>query len=335
MSHFTVLIIGDDPEKQLEPYSEHLEVAPTDQGIVPNEELARFFEHYKEKYPKKTNFMMVVGTELLADENVVTLEKMYKKHGREWNGNTWRKHTDGTWHEYSTYNPNSKWDWYSIGGRWSGFFKLKPGGEGKIGELEVMAEKVTDKTLADQLLKKDIDFELMFKEAEEKANKEFDRAEELFKDTPQHKSWAQIISEHEAEEKAGKKYEHEDWRRFRIEEYETQERVKLADEISKALLRNKERSKKELTEEEQFTLSVCRDVDEYIGSREEYVEKCKFNAVSTFALMVDGVWHESGKMGWFGMSHDDMDPKKWREFFLKTINEAPDDALFTVVDCHI
>ena len=24
-----------------------------------------------------------------------------------------------------TYNPNSKWDWYSIGGRWSGFLPLK------------------------------------------------------------------------------------------------------------------------------------------------------------------------------------------------------------------
>ena len=24
-----------------------------------------------------------------------------------------------------TYNPNSKWDWYSIGGRWGGFLPLK------------------------------------------------------------------------------------------------------------------------------------------------------------------------------------------------------------------
>ena len=26
---------------------------------------------------------------------------------------------------YSTYNPNSKWDWYQVGGRWSGMLKTK------------------------------------------------------------------------------------------------------------------------------------------------------------------------------------------------------------------
>ena len=25
----------------------------------------------------------------------------------------------------TTYNPNSKWDWYEVGGRWTGYFKLK------------------------------------------------------------------------------------------------------------------------------------------------------------------------------------------------------------------
>ena len=28
---------------------------------------------------------------------------------------------------YSTYNPNSKWDWYSVGGRWSGLLTTKSG----------------------------------------------------------------------------------------------------------------------------------------------------------------------------------------------------------------
>lgn len=33
----------------------------------------------------------------------------------------------------STYNPDSQWDWYSIGGRWDGFFPLKQkDSEGKI-----------------------------------------------------------------------------------------------------------------------------------------------------------------------------------------------------------
>ena len=30
---------------------------------------------------------------------------------------------------YSTYNPNSKWDWYTIGGRWTGGLVTKEGRE--------------------------------------------------------------------------------------------------------------------------------------------------------------------------------------------------------------
>lgn len=31
--------------------------------------------------------------------------------------------------ELTTYNPDSKWDWYSIGGRWDGYFNLKDNAE--------------------------------------------------------------------------------------------------------------------------------------------------------------------------------------------------------------
>lgn len=31
-------------------------------------------------------------------------------------------------------NPNAKWDWYSIGGRWSGFWKLKENADGLMGK---------------------------------------------------------------------------------------------------------------------------------------------------------------------------------------------------------
>jgi hypothetical protein len=31
-------------------------------------------------------------------------------------------------------NPNAKWDWYQVGGRWNGYFKLKDGTLGLLGE---------------------------------------------------------------------------------------------------------------------------------------------------------------------------------------------------------
>lgn len=52
-------------------------------------------------------------------------EALYAEKGDEWNGNNWRKDENGVWAEYSKYNPDSKWDWYSVGGRWMNSIKTK------------------------------------------------------------------------------------------------------------------------------------------------------------------------------------------------------------------
>ena len=55
-------------------------------------------------------------------------ETIYIEHGEEWNGNEWRKNEEtGVWERFSTYNPDSKWDWYEVGGRWAGSIKTKDG----------------------------------------------------------------------------------------------------------------------------------------------------------------------------------------------------------------
>jgi len=61
---------------------------------------------------------------------------------------------------YSNYNPDSRWDWYQIGGRWSGLLKLKPGATtGKLGDRS-WTNKDLDipKDRADIAQIKDIDF---------------------------------------------------------------------------------------------------------------------------------------------------------------------------------
>ena len=47
--------------------------------------------------------------------------------------------TDKKGNLYSTYNPDSKWDWYCVGGRWSDMLKLKSGGyadEARLGDID-------------------------------------------------------------------------------------------------------------------------------------------------------------------------------------------------------
>lgn len=53
-------------------------------------------------------------------------EKEYEEKGDEWNGGRWRINPEnGKWEEYSTYNPNSVYDWYELGGRWDSSIKTK------------------------------------------------------------------------------------------------------------------------------------------------------------------------------------------------------------------
>lgn len=58
------------------------------------------------------------------------------------------------------YNKNSKWDWYQIGGRWTGFLTLKDGAKGKLGTSSPFDLKEPLTVKADIAYKKDIqDFE--------------------------------------------------------------------------------------------------------------------------------------------------------------------------------
>lgn len=49
MSHFTVLVIGDNPEEQLEPFSEELRVPIYKVGEVSDEERDSFIKYYYKK----------------------------------------------------------------------------------------------------------------------------------------------------------------------------------------------------------------------------------------------------------------------------------------------
>jgi len=52
----------------------------------------------------------------------------------------------------------------------------------------------------------------------------------------------------------------------------------------------------------------------------------------------DGCWHEKGKMGWFGFSHNKpKEAKEWDlEYYKRFVKPYLDtDYVITIVDCHI
>ena len=55
----------------------------------------------------------------------------------------------------------------------------------------------------------------------------------------------------------------------------------------------------------------------------------------TFAVLKDGQWYEKGSMGWFGSVAGNKTDAQWSDEFIKLLDSLPDDALLSIVDCHI
>lgn len=100
----------------MEPYWQDLEVEEYCVGEVDESDRQRFLDYYNEHTP---------GYHFSMEQ----FDELYKAKGDDWNGNCWRKDDDGVWREYSTRNPEMKWYWYEVGGRWAGWLQLKEGVE--------------------------------------------------------------------------------------------------------------------------------------------------------------------------------------------------------------
>lgn len=123
MSHFSVLVIGDNPETQLAPYHEFestgmdniyvQDVDITEEVLSYEDENGVFNLHEALSYEGLENLIVEDGCQIdKTNEHkygyaIVKDGKLIKAVKRT--------------------NPNSKWDWYQLGGRWSNFFLLKDG----------------------------------------------------------------------------------------------------------------------------------------------------------------------------------------------------------------
>ena len=100
-------------------FSDH-ELSMHDDDSIWNKFYSWAAYNYQEKYAK---WFAAEFKDLL-----IQFDDLYAEHGEDWNGMMWRKNNaTGKWEEYSTYNPDSKWDWYTVGGRWDKSIKTKSG----------------------------------------------------------------------------------------------------------------------------------------------------------------------------------------------------------------
>ena len=144
MSHYSVLVLTDDDttvEELLAPFNENIEVEPyvlhTKEELIAKEKqdikdykngrYAEFLkdpEGYKEKYKDNPGHLNYIEHEF-RKKLYWTNARIYKEAIRFYEPEDITE--DGS--VMSTYNPNSKWDWYVEGGRWSNELKLKEDSE--------------------------------------------------------------------------------------------------------------------------------------------------------------------------------------------------------------
>jgi hypothetical protein len=217
-------------------------------------------------------------------------------------------------------NPNAKWDWYSVGGRWNGHFKLKPLAVGILSNEASSygfgeRHNPPGEDRADIIMKGDIDVEGMRNEAGEKAADRWDRFHAIIAGLPEPITWKQMQEKHRtgAADEDGEPVT--DWEAARTEFH--------AQPAVLALRNSKDRD------------AIWWEVDEFMVPREQFVQHWRNRALSTFAVVKDGVWYEKGRMGWWGMVADEKEQEVWDQQVAELVDGLPDNTLLTVVDCHI
>lgn len=76
-------------------------------------------------------------------------------------------------------------------------------------------------------------------------------------------------------------------------------------------------------------------IDEFLTPRDEYIQQARDKATVAFAVVQNGEWIAKGKMGWFGMSNGEGDVNEWNRKINEMLDALPDDTTITVIDCHI
>lgn len=255
MSHFTVLVIGENPEQQLAPFHEYECTGIKDEHVV-----------------------------FVEDDEYELDEEIGKK---------------GHWT-----NPNAKWDWYQLGGRWAGFFTLKPNKNGIQGHHRAKDFAKIDGSIVedlpeikvDQCFKGDIDFDRMRLEERVDALAEYQKFMIALNGEPFPPDWTEFRQKYDNIEEA---------------------RCAYANIQSVKNLRQ----------------SSFYDYESLLKSEEQYVEERVSRVINTFAIIKDGKWYERGQMGWWGVVSNEKDG--WDYEFKKLFDSLPDDTLLSVYDCHI
>jgi hypothetical protein len=378
MSHFTVMVIGDSAldesalEPLLQPYHEYECTGCDDQYVVEvdiTDEITETFNravsvvvladgkvvdryddalYVVEECGRKKTYTLPEGAvekEMPADEA--------RTHGlgyasmdqcaEDYYGIRPEQCRDGRY--FNKTNPNRKWDWWQLGGRWSGMLRLK----GEVSEamrhieaLQARGLPIPDSTkklvegvnrgqrswtnaaeanevgYVDAALKGQIDFEALRGEAEKSATEKHTKANEIIAGRD-FETWGQV--------------------RTRIEALTDGDAMLVAEKSRIDVARDVFHAQQVIMDLKKSDMLPWFNVDEALDTYRkplaDVVKAARASILQTFAVLKDGEWIQKGEMGWFGCSTDEMTEAEWSEKFAQLLDDLPDTAGIAIVDCHI
>lgn len=225
----------------------------------------------------------------------------------------------------TTSNPEGLWDYWRIGGRWGGYFRLKADAPGVIKGARgwdspgarFNAGRDEKGLRADGGMRGIIDLAAMRADAAEVAHAEYDAWEALVTpDLPadviaKTKPWSHYAGLAKLDEIT--------WDEARSR-YSSQLAIKAARQAGVA-----------------DPWGGCV-IEKFLPPREEYVANAVAAAVPAYALVtLDGEWIAPGRMGWFGMSSDGPGEQAGYHAVVNRYIEEQltDQDILVVLDCHV
>ena len=316
MSHFTVLVPArsyEHLERILEPYNEQLEddspYIEYETDISPEEVSGVIEDAWKEIHDRKA-FSWLKGNErtdriakridILKSENLSAIAHELG----------WRLGLDGSFGYYC--NPNARWDWWIVGGRWSGLLKLKDGYANNgleigNGEPGVFGGLNKEQDQADYAPKYAIDWEAM----------RFERARDHVK------MFNKVAA---ALDKLG--YTPQDYMNNFGLRGTTEDEVEQGRKIHQSI-------RSAFHEMHGEPLPIFW---EFVSADPNKSYEIKLMEPLTFGIIdLNGKWVTGEEMGWFGVSWEknEGDIDHYHTAYWEIIDKALDDTIFFVVDCHI
>lgn len=318
MSHFAVMIVTDEEPtaevltKLMQPYHEFECTGENDQYIQEIDETEEFrkeWESQKGDYKTEAEFAKEwYGRESIREGETPDMS------GQQKFGYVVVNSDGKVLRSINRTNPNAKWDYWRVGGRYRARLQVKQGVSSAV-ETEPSWEWTfhSDKEREipegfDQAKVADLDLDRMKEKAVEQHRKRVD--DDLKESGLTFSNYEKAIKE--------KKVGHAEW-------------MKLPEP------RPRGTQHYEWLAENGYTLAAKTsrlwDLPELAEgqSLQEWIDAAP--ALSSFAVLKDGKWYQRGEMGWWGCVSDENDD--WDSEFGKLVESLRDDQWLSFLDCHI